>query len=128
MKVEIYETGGFKLVRAAQPIGAGEVVLRLSNSTFLDSPSRESIRVGLGLHADHPVGQFVNHSCQPSCHVVVDEIRALSDLAAGDEITFDYTNNEEALASPFTCLECGKQLTGSPPPCRNRVDGSGHLA
>ena len=123
MDIEIYKKGEFWLVQTADSIVAGEVVLRLSDSVFRDSPSRTSIRIGEGRHAEHPVGIFINHSCQPSCQVVGDEIVALSDLASGDEITFDYTANEETLASPFTCLECGKQLTGSPPPCRNLFDG-----
>jgi hypothetical protein len=119
MRVEVHENDGFKLVRTMVPIHAGDVVMRLSRARVRSTPTRTSICIGPYLHAEDPVGSFINHSCNPSCKVDGSEIVALFNLPAGMEVTFDYTENEGPLASPFTCLDCGKLLTGSPSPCKD---------
>ena len=118
MKVEVHELNGFKLIRTTEAIPAGEMVLDLSDSRNSMFPTRTSIRVGFDQHAEHPLGRYVNHSCEPSCVVMGRHIVALTDLPPGTEVTFDYTENEGVLYSPFLCLKCGKQITGPPPPCQ----------
>ena len=63
-----------------------------------------------GLHVEPTgYGHFVNHACEPSCEIVYDDatalptLVALRDLAAGDEVTFDYTQTEGDLAGSFVC-------------------------
>ncbi|MDB4278933.1 SET domain-containing protein-lysine N-methyltransferase [Deltaproteobacteria bacterium] len=121
MKVEIHDQGEFRLVRTTQPILEGGLVLDLSASVMGDYPTRTSIVVGLGKHAEHPIGSFVNHSCEPSCAVLGEFIIALDNLPVGTEVTFDYMENEGPLASPFTCHDCGKRVDGPPAPCRRSV-------
>jgi hypothetical protein len=116
--VEVYEKEGTKGVRTTAPVDEGEMVLDLSSSNASDYPTRTSIVIGLGQHAEHPIGSFVNHSCDPSCVVMGQHLVALFNLPVGLEVTFDYTENEGPLASPFNCLDCGKLLTGPPAPCR----------
>jgi hypothetical protein len=120
MKVETYEQDGFKLVRTLEPIAAGDMVMRLSLDGARSTPTRTSIRVGPGVHAEDLVGSCINHSCTPSCAVMGEYLVALFDLPAGAEVTFDYTENEEALAAPFICLECGVLVTGAPRPCQKK--------
>lgn len=119
MRVEVHERDGFKLVRTTEPVAAGAVVLRLSMLDIRDVSTRTSIRVGPNQHVEDPVGSYVNHSCTPTCEVDGLDIVALYDLPRGAEVTFDYSENEGPLASPFTCLECGQLLHGAPAPCRN---------
>ena len=121
MKVETHERGQFKLVRTTESIAEGDLVLDLSDSSIRDTPTQTSIRIGHGRHAEHPVGQFVNHSCEPTCAVMGKYIVALAELPVGTEVTFNYTENEDALASPFSCLECGQTVRGSPAPCKKTV-------
>ena|SRR5690242_2208530 len=57
----------------------------------------------------HGMAAFINHSCEPNC--VVDEIDgrvwifALRDIAAGEELAYDYNlyDGEDADDSPCTC-------------------------
>ena len=54
---------------------------------------------------------YINHSCEPNCAVQANRSGAFDfvstrDIAAGDEICFDYLKNEDEIASPFFCL-CG---------------------
>jgi hypothetical protein len=118
MKVEVHEQDGFKSVRTTETITEGGLVLDLSASVLGDYPTRTSIVIGLGKHAEHPIGSFVNHSCEPSCAVLGEFIIALDNLAVGTEVTFDYAENEGPLAAPFTCHACGKWVDGPPAPCR----------
>ncbi|CAG9465087.1 unnamed protein product [Pedinophyceae sp. YPF-701] len=71
------------------------------------------------------LGRFVNHSCEPNCETqkwnVGGEMAigffALRDIAAGEEITFDY-NFERYGDRPVRCL-CGSAS------CRTFIGGSG---
>jgi hypothetical protein len=37
---------------------------------------------------------------------------ALRNMLAGDEVTFNYEDNETAIASPFVCRCCGNLIGG----------------
>jgi hypothetical protein len=39
-------------------------------------------------------------------------IVAIKDIAGSDEITFDYSQNEDMMASPFVCRCCGRLING----------------
>lgn len=51
---------------------------------------------------------YLNHSCDPSVHLDTRSmtLRALRDLAPGDELSFFYPATEWAMAQPFRCW-CG---------------------
>lgn len=57
-----------------------------------------------------PPWSYVNHSCDPSCEIKhLDERYALVTkrcLEEGDEITFNYLENEDSIAESFDC-KCG---------------------
>ena len=96
-----------------QPFKKGAVLFVLEGP-LLDYPTRTSIQVGKNKHIEDKLGAFINHSCQPSA--VVDwqghALISLRDLMPGEEITFDYSQNETELASPFTCGCCGRKMLG----------------
>ncbi len=54
---------------------------------------------------------FINHSCEPNCETTEDEdgrvwIFALRDIAAGEELTYDYGLYDGDTDDPSTCV-CG---------------------
>ena len=51
------------------------------------------------------MGQYINHSFQPTCKIDGFTVRALRDVMFGEEITFDYTLNESFISSPFVCKD-----------------------
>lgn len=70
----------------------------------------------------HGLGAYLNHSCDPNCEV--DEIKgrvwlfALRDIAAGEELTYDYNLYDGEEDAP--CL-CGA------PRCRKSLYSASHL-
>ncbi|EAT58827.1 SET domain-containing protein-lysine N-methyltransferase [Chlorobium ferrooxidans] len=100
---------GFLGVYAVNFYKEGEIVMDLSIGD--ESPGRDLRTIELATrHIDHPFGRYVNHHCDPNCYI--DKKRelmiALRDINIGDEITFDYSQNETAIAAPFEC-SCGAQ-------------------
>jgi hypothetical protein len=86
-------------VFASQPLARGEVVLVFGGPripTAEVSDFTHTIQVGPGhfLGPSREVDDYVNHSCEPNCTVRLARgeasLVALRDLAAGEEITFDY--------------------------------------
>ena len=62
-------------------------------------------------------GDMLNHSCEPTCGLVgATVLVALRDLAAGEELTFDYATCDSSDYDEFVC-ECGT------PSCRSTVTG-----
>ena len=61
---------------------------------------------------------YVNHSCDPNCKVVITSdgvfLEAIVDIEIGDEITFDYSTTMAEDDWELDCL-CGK------PQCRGRI-------
>jgi len=83
-------------------------VLKGNETNF---PTRESIHVGNNVHILDEMGQFINHSFEPTMQIVGYNVVALVDLNNGDEITFNYNDNEVTMAAPFTINGqhvCGK--------------------
>ena len=91
---------------------AGEVVRDLSDGEHIDHPTRTSIQVGPGVHIEDEIGSFINHSCSPTCVVEGPRVVALVDIEPGDEVTFNYTHNEDSMASPFVCECCQRLIAG----------------
>jgi hypothetical protein len=87
-----------------------DTVLVLSGE-MLDSPTRETIRIGDNKHVYDNFGIYMNHSFEPTTKIEGNKVIALRDLNVGDEINFNYNDSEINMASPFYCGEqyvCGK--------------------
>jgi len=65
-------------------------------------PTRESIYVGNNTHVLDQMGQYINHSFEPTTQIQGYNIVALIDINENDEITFNYNDNEVTMACPFT--------------------------
>jgi hypothetical protein len=109
---------GHYRVIALEAIAAGSDLLEL-HGLFVDVPSRYSVQVAEGLHVAPPEGlrpedvpdrylwRFLNHGCEPNAAFVGRRLVALRDIAAWEELSFDYETTEYEIAEPFRC-RCGK--------------------
>ena len=77
----------------------------------LTVPTRESIMLGPTEHIVDPFGSYLNHSCYPNVEIDGFYVTAGEDIKAGEELFFDYRENEGVLANPFTCDCCGTYIT-----------------
>ena len=76
-------------------------------------PTRESIYVGNNTHILDQMGQYINHSFEPTTQIQGYNVVALIDINENDEITFNYNENEVTMAAPFTVNGrpvCGKNI------------------
>ena len=74
------------------------------------------LQIGPNRYFDtRPPGIFVNHSCSPNAGIRGDrDLVALRDIAAGEEIRFDYSTSMEEQSFTMRCL-CGA------PDCRHMI-------
>jgi hypothetical protein len=108
----------------ARAFGSGSIVLDVRDPNYLAGvkPYGQLILFGYS-HADifqvgpdlflPPYGgldDFTNHSCEPNCGLRVYasgfDMIALRDIAAGDELTYDYSRHQEHAAEDMIC-RCG---------------------
>lgn len=104
-------------VFARRALAKGDRILDIEGDRVAH-PTRHSIQLGLDLHIEctsamgademrsHFPWRFLNHCCDPNASVVGRSLVARRAIAAGEEITFDYTTTEAAMAEPFPCC-CG---------------------
>lgn len=116
----------------ARPIAANNIVLDVADDNYLTTakPYAQLILSGF-THTDifqvgrdlflPPYGgldDFTNHSCNPNCGLRVDssgfDMVALRDIAAGEELTYDYSTHQEHPEEDMIC-HCGA------PSCRGVV-------
>jgi hypothetical protein len=92
----------FNCLVAARCFEAGECVLQL-DGPVVSAPTRTSIELATDRHVEDKLGQFVNHSFDPTTVVEKTGSRlvALRRIQKGEEITFDYNVNETDMACPF---------------------------
>lgn len=109
-------------VFTTQAVPAGALVLRTAAIGEAARRDLRSVQVDWQRHVylDAP-GHALNHSCDPSAGVRDNDrgaydLIALRDLAAGDEVTFDYGTTEEFDVTLSTCA-CGAAR------CRGRPGG-----
>ncbi len=100
-------------VFANRSFQVGEIVCDLSNGEIIPNPTRTSIQLKDGVHVEDSIGTYINHSCEPTCKIEGSWIVAIVDFPSNTEVTFDYSQNEDILASPFMCRCCGGFITGS---------------
>ena len=128
----VYRHEGRYALLAARPVAPGDRILELAGDVHA-TPTRESVQIGFGRHVDAPPHTsleermdrypylFLNHSCAPNARIDGRYLIAVTAIATGAEVTFDYETNEYDLAAPFGC-GCGA------PSCRSRIRGYRHLS
>lgn len=120
--LELRPKAGRRIVVTREAIPEGAVITPMRGDLG-DRPSRYSFQVGEGLHLGKSGWAYdeMLHSCRPNTWVDLTvpgerKIRALRDLAPGEELRVNYCATEEAMAEPFDC-DCGE------PGCYGRVRG-----
>ena len=115
-------------VFATRDIAVGETVLKGWGGQ-IPRRSPHTMQVDVDTHiVPDGVMVLVNHSCDPTCGVLIRpaqreiEVRALRPIAAGEEITFDYDTFEYEAEHVAGQCRCGSAK------CRGRVPGYRHLA
>ena len=113
------------LIRAAQPIKAGEVVFYISGR-IVTKRTQHTIQLDATRHvvADaDDLWQFMNHGCEPNVSIDVTrrQMVAIRDIALGEELTFNYNTTEWDMISPFDCA-CGAES------CVGRIRGFRYLS
>jgi len=88
--------------------------LFVMHGTILKQPTRTSVQIGPSAHIEDELGGKVNHSCHPSAKVNQAErtFVSIKPIKKGEEITFNYCDNEDKMANPFVCRCCNKKISG----------------
>lgn len=116
-------------VVAKAPIRAGQVILTFHGPTigFEEAVARgpwegHTLQVGPATYMDlEPPGVYANHSCEPNSGIWQDtSLVALRDIAAGEEIVWDYSTSMAEDWFEMDC-HCGA------PNCRGRIRDFRHL-
>ena len=108
-----------KALVAFHPYETGNVIRKLIGKVQ-DSPTQTSIKIGEKQHIEDDFGAFINHSCNPNATILDGHLIAIEKINLGEEITFDYIKNEDALAAPFVCNECHNEINGTAGCKKNR--------
>jgi hypothetical protein len=116
--VEVRDIQGCKGVFASDDIDKDSIIFHLKG-IISSEPTKFTIQIAGGCHLTLPAmvktddridycWQYLNHNCDPNGYINTAELtfRALRDIAAGEEINFNYLTTESEMAVPFTCT-CG---------------------
>jgi SET domain-containing protein len=109
--MEVREEKGFKGLYATRAYKIGELVVEFDGEE-VQSPTRTSVQVGeKHYEVGYPV-QYINHDCKSNIERKGKSFYAMRDIKPGDEILFNYLDNEWEMANPFDCRKCGQQVKG----------------
>ena len=100
MEIKINIKIGEKGLFATKFYPIGSIVFELEGE-ILPKPTRETIMIDVDKHIIDKYGIYMNHSFEPSCKICSNQVIALKDILSGDEINFNYNDNEVEMASPF---------------------------
>ncbi|HSV15089.1 MAG TPA: SET domain-containing protein-lysine N-methyltransferase [Tepidisphaeraceae bacterium] len=129
MNLIVRESPTGRGVFASTHLSAGARLLRFTGPLLRyeqTTPQTLALQIGLDLYIGESGGadDCVNHSCDPDAGLVIDgtdvQLIALRDIAAGEQVTFDYSTTMDEDDFEFDCL-CGS------PNCRRRIRDFKHL-
>jgi SET domain-containing protein len=124
ISVEERPEGGRGLFARA-PIARGEILIDFRGAPVVARPTRTSLHIDDDRHLAglDETNAFLNHSCEPTAGYDYAGVylRALGDIAPGEEITVNYNAGDDDLAEKFRC-DCGS------PSCIGEIRGFRHLS
>ena len=102
-------TDGQKCLRANADISGNEILITY-DGPIIDHPTRYSIQIDDDRHIEGTAesNAYLNHSCAPNAYVDWSGVylRALREIARGEEITCNYLTTDWELHEKFVC-HCG---------------------
>ncbi|MEU8548946.1 SET domain-containing protein-lysine N-methyltransferase [Streptomyces roseoverticillatus] len=127
VSVGVLRASGEYALIACESARAGERLFSIDGEPT-GAASRYTIQVATQLHLDlsHGIGleemldsyfwRFMNHSCEPNSRIEDQQVIAVTDIAAGEEITFHYNSTDLDMAEPFDCrcgnVNCAGRIAG----------------
>jgi hypothetical protein len=78
-----------------------EDIIYTLTGNISDYPTRETIHIGNNKHIYDDYGIYINHSFTPNIYIDNTNIIALFDIENGEELVFNYNDNEINMAAPF---------------------------
>ena len=109
--MEIINNNNFKSLYSTKAYKKNQIIIKLSG-TILDKPTRTSIEIGKDKHIEDELGQYMNHSFQPTCKIENGCVIALHDIEKGTELNFNYNESETKMACPFVDKTTNKMVSG----------------
>jgi len=122
---------GVFVVRRVMP---GETVVRGRAIAEVDGPTRMSVALGWDRHVEMDApATLLNHHCEPNLGVRENALSAydfvaLREIAAGEEVTFDYAMTEYELETSLICVCGALDCAGTIRPWRERDQAWRELA
>jgi len=94
----------FNALIAKKIFAEGSTLIDLSDAKIVSAPDYMSIDLG-DKHVYHPIGRYINHSCEPNAYIEAQQQKliALKAIDINDEITFNYLISERKITAPFDC-------------------------
>jgi SET domain-containing protein len=129
MNLEVKTSPTGRGVFATADIASGTLLMPFTGPLLRyaqTTPQTLALQIGPDLYVGESRGldDCVNHSCDPNSGLVISgtdvRLYALRDIAAGEQITFDYSTTMDEDDFEFDCL-CGSEI------CRGRVRDFKHL-
>ena len=116
---------GEKSLHASVPYNTGDVFSTFEAAETLTVANKFTVQVNDDVHItlSPEFLQYINHSCDPNIFFDTSkmELSCLTNISAGDELTFFYPSTEFAMASPFNCF-CGSNN------CLHKIQGASFLS
>lgn len=76
-------------------------IIHKLNGDITNKPCKYSIEISENKHIIDKYGIYMNHSFTPNCIIVNNNIVAIKKINKGDELHFNYNQNETKMAAPF---------------------------
>lgn len=92
-----------RVIMDITPDGMNNVTTRFQNKYTIRAWHDKTCKQ---YHILSDIGQYMNHSCNPSAVFRDFKLIAIENMRKGSEVTFDYRDTERRITSPFDC-ECG---------------------
>lgn len=70
-----------------------------------NTPDKYSIEIGTNKHITDKLGVYMNHSFVPNVKIQGVSVISLKTIEVGDEICFNYNENETCMSCPFETPE-----------------------
>lgn len=124
LEVKASHDGKGQRLTVTKAISAGQVFHKIENYHYITEATFSSVQVGQAQNIEEfKYMAYLNHSCDPN--IILDtlnfELRAIRDIAPGEELSFFYPSTEWSMSTPFKCL-CGA------PQCLGYISGAKHLS